>query len=62
MKAVNYELRHLSLTRVYCVCNWLMTCVADAASLPSYGNVGRLLVVILEGVSLKACDDGKTRS
>ena len=38
-------------------------CVADAACLPSYGSVGRLLVVVLEGVSLKASDDnGKTGS
>jgi len=34
-----------------------------AACLPSYGSVGRLLVVVVEGVSLKASDDdGKTGS
>jgi len=37
---------------------WL--CV-DVACLSGYGGVGRLLVVILEGISLQASDDdGKT--
>lgn len=34
---------------------------ANAACVSSYGSVGRLLVVMLEGASLKASDDdGKT--
>jgi len=37
--------------------------VFDIACLSGYGGVGRLLVVVLEGVNLKASDDnGKTSS
>ena len=32
-------------------------CVADVACLSGYGSVGRLLVVVVEGLSLKASDD-----
>lgn len=38
-----------------------MIYVDDAASLSSYGSVGRLLVVVVEGVSLKASDENGKR-